>query len=102
MSSPFKKYNRPPFKKGQSSPGGNGVLYLNQFPKNFLRPYGAVDQAPTEDVVFRRVSPASCEWLKRPKVAMSEMAETLTTNICWRVKRVNYSLAMAWHHMPKK
>ena len=81
MSSPFKKLNQPPFKKGQSSPGGNGVLYRNQFPKNFLRPYGAVEQAPTEDVVFRRVSPASCEWLKRPKVAMSEMAETLSTNM---------------------
>ena len=57
------------------------TVYLNQFPKNFLRPYGAVDQAPTEDVVFRRLSPASCEWLKRPKVAMSEMAETLSTNM---------------------
>ena len=57
------------------------TVYLNQFPKNFLRPYGAVDQAPTEDVIFRRVSPASCEWLKRPKVAISEVAETLRTNM---------------------
>ena len=34
-----------------------------------------------EETVFRRVSPVSCGWLKCPKVAMWEMAETLTTNM---------------------
>ena len=56
-------------------------LFLNQFPKKILRPYGAVEQAPSEETVLKRVKPNSCEWLKRPKVAMSEMAETLTANM---------------------
>ena len=53
----------------------------NQFPQIFLRPYGAVQQAPSEETVLKRVKSNSCEWLKRPKVAMSEMAGTLTANM---------------------
>ena len=60
---------------------GKGVLYIKQFPKNFLRPYGQVEHAPDEDTVFRRISPESCEWLKRPKVALSELSDTLSTNL---------------------
>jgi hypothetical protein len=62
--------------------GGQGaVQYLNQFPKNFLRPYGRQDNPPTEQIVYRRIKPESCEWLVRPKVAISEMAETIQQNL---------------------
>ena len=68
-------------RKSQTATAGNGVVFLNQFPQIFLRPYGAIEQAPSEETVLKRVKPNSCEWLKRPKVAMSEMAETLTANM---------------------
>jgi hypothetical protein len=51
--------------------GAKGVVqYLNQFPKNFLRPYGRQDNPPTEQIVYRRIKPESCEWLVRPIVAI--------------------------------
>ena len=53
----------------------------DQFPKNFLRPYVPVEKPPSEAIVFKRIKPISCEWLKRTKVAMSEMVETLNTNM---------------------
>ena len=59
----------------------NGVIFLNEFPQNLLRPHGQAETAPMEDVVFKRIKPTSCEWLKQPKVAMSEMADTLTKNM---------------------
>ena len=57
------------------------LLFLKQFPKNFLRPYGKVEGPTTTDVVLKRIKPDSCEWLRRPNVAMSELSETLTTNM---------------------
>lgn len=63
------------------SPAKGAVQYLNQFPKNFLRPYGKQDKVPTEDTVFRRTKPESCEWLVRPKVAASELAETIEQSL---------------------
>ena len=57
------------------------VSYFNQFPSNFLKPYGKADSAPDDDTISRRTNPISCEWLFRPRVAMSEFAETITENL---------------------
>jgi hypothetical protein len=64
----------------KTSPKG-AVLYLNQFPKNFLRPYGRQEEAPNEDTVYKRIKPESCEWLLRPKVATSELADTIQKSL---------------------
>lgn len=58
-----------------------GVLYFNHFPTDFLRPYSKADPRPDENTIFRRINPKSCEWLTRPKIAMSEFASTITENL---------------------
>jgi hypothetical protein len=55
--------------------------YFNQFPSNFLTPYGKADSPQDDGTIRRRTNPISCEWSLRPKVAMSELAETVTENI---------------------
>lgn len=68
-----------PAKNNQGSP--RGVGYFQQFPKSFLRPYGEVEKSPAPETVFRRIQPFTCEWLLRPKVALSELSETLAKNV---------------------
>ena len=70
------------FKQGDKSPQTpKAVHYFQHFPSNFLRPYGLADQQPPEEKIFRRIAPLNCEWLTRPKVAASEFADTVQTNL---------------------
>jgi hypothetical protein len=62
----------------QNSP--RGVGFFQQFPRQFLRPYGEAEKAPSTDTVFKRIKPFTCEWLLRPKVALSEFADTMLKN----------------------
>ena len=63
------------------SPGSpKGVGFFNQFVRHFIRPYGEADDAPSEETVIRRIKPFNCEWLIRPKVAVSETAATILEN----------------------
>ena len=57
-----------------------GVGYFHHFPKNFLRPYGAADLAPSKETIFKRTWPTNCQWLKRPDVAVSELYSTIEKN----------------------
>ena len=59
---------------------GRGVIF-NQFPRQFLWPYGEADDIPSPETVFRRIQTFTCEWLVRPKVALSEFSETILTNL---------------------
>ena len=70
--------NFPKTKKALST--GNEITYFKQFHLNFLRPYGQVDRA-MEKAVLTRVSPESCEWFRRPKVAMLQLTETIQKNV---------------------
>ena len=54
---------------------GDGVNFLNQFPKYFLRPYGP-PEVLRKDIFERRLNPQNCEWFRRPNYAISEMAQT--------------------------
>lgn len=58
-----------------------GVLFFDHFPSNYLRPYGAADTRPDHAKVMRRLHPKSCEWLKRPQIAMSEFSQTMEENL---------------------
>lgn len=63
------------------SPGSpKGLGFFNQFVRHFIRPYGEADDAPSEETVIRRIKPFNCEWLIRPKVAVSETAATILEN----------------------
>ena len=70
-----------PKKSFSPSPSAAGVNYYKQFAFNFIRPYGKADGVPSQEQVFRRLKPFNCEWLGRPKFGISEMAETIVTNM---------------------
>ncbi|XP_065059826.1 uncharacterized protein LOC135687241 [Rhopilema esculentum] len=57
-----------------------GVLFFNHFPKNFLRPYGRAEGMPSKEKTLSRLQPEGCEWLRRPHVAVSELAATMQGN----------------------
>lgn len=48
---------------------------------SFLLNYGAAIQDPKEEAILSRVHDFNCEWLQRPNIAISEMAQTLRENI---------------------
>ena len=54
----------------------NGIGFFDHFPKNFIRPYGGTEELITEESVNKRVRFYNCEMLKRPRIAMSELAQT--------------------------
>ena len=56
-------------------------LVWNAFYKQLLRPYGKIEAALTTKQIKEKLNPKNCEWFTRPKVAMSEMAETCSENI---------------------
>ena len=57
------------------------VGYFYHFPKNFLRPYGAAEDAPTEETIFKRTSPRNCAWPQRHHYAVSELSSTVNGNL---------------------
>ena len=74
-------YSKPKSQLRKHSPGA--TQYFNHFPSNFLTPYGMATAAPDGEKIMRRIHPVSCEWLKQPKVAMSEFADTMVQNMEW-------------------
>ncbi len=54
---------------------------LLSFSQELLRPYGKVDAPPSDDTIFTRINPSSCEWLCPPAVAASEFAATVSENL---------------------
>ena len=57
------------------------VNYFQHFPKSFINSYDEALQDITDDDVLARLHPWNCEWLKRPRVACSEYAATVTANL---------------------
>ena len=68
-------------KENPSSSPKNGVGYFYHFPKKFIPPYGPTKEELDEMKIIRRVLPSNCEYLKRPKIALLELAETVTENL---------------------
>ena len=70
-----------PSKYGSGS-GEQGVAFFNHFPRFFLRPYGEIKEEYTsEEHCLKNINVRNCEYLKRPNVALSEMAETVSSNL---------------------
>lgn len=68
-------------KRYQETEYTGGIKYYNQFAKNFMTMYGRAKPMPDVEGTLIRLQPYSCEWLRRPSVALSELSETLTENV---------------------
>ena len=64
----------------KQSPRTTGVSYFNHFPRQCLRPYGEISQATPDNQMLDKATVINCEYLVRPKVALSELAETVSAN----------------------
>lgn len=64
----------------KKSPRSTGVSYFNHFPRQRLRPYGEINQPTPDNQMLDKASVINCEYLVRPKVALSELAETVSAN----------------------
>ena len=70
------------YAKGTNSKSpSNGVGFYKHFPKNVIRPYQGTQELITDEMVKRRVKFYTCEMLKRPRIAMSELAQTTSDTI---------------------
>lgn len=64
----------------KKSPRAAGVSYFNHFPRQRLRPYGEISTPTPDYQMLDKASVINCEYLVRPKVALSELAETVSAN----------------------
>lgn len=55
------------------------VTFFKHFPHHFLRPYDAQIQYNNAEFL-EKLTPRNCEWLMRPKIALSEAAQGLRQN----------------------
>ena len=60
---------------------GKAIHFFSHFPRNYLRPYGQAEEAPTDQGIFTRLHSGNYEWLVRPSVAISEFALTMNRNM---------------------
>ena len=68
--------------KYASGSGEQGVNVFNHFPRFFLRPYGEVKPEHTsKEHCLKNIDVHNCEFLKRPQVALSEIADTVSSNL---------------------
>ncbi|XP_078487882.1 uncharacterized protein LOC144745821 isoform X2 [Ciona intestinalis] len=58
------------------------INYFQQFPKDFLRPYGVatLPRTATDEDFKMKLKNFTCEWFTRPGIALSELTETTTKN----------------------
>ena len=57
-----------------------GVQWYNQYPKQMLKPYGELKDPLSEEEILDILKPINCEYFLRPKIALSEMSETVSKN----------------------
>ena len=59
-----------------------GIKYFYHFRKDFLPPYGAAqnDQSFTDDQLAARINSINCEFITRPRIGVSEFADTMLAN----------------------
>ena len=54
--------------------------YNRQFQRSFMLNYGAALQDLSDERILSRLKDFNCEWLSRPNIAISEMAQTIKDN----------------------
>ena len=68
-------------KPGYSPRTSQGINFFSHFPRQRLRPYGEIKEATPDSVMLEKASRLNCEYVIRPAVALSEMADTVTSNL---------------------
>ena len=63
-----------------SKPTTTKVTYFRHFPHNFIRPYDGQLQYSDQEYI-EKLSTVNCEWLSRPKVAMSDCSKAMLDNM---------------------
>ena len=63
-----------------NSPRSPGVGFFNHFPRQRLWPYGEIKEATPDDTMVDKANTINCEYLCRPSVALSELADTVSSN----------------------
>ena len=58
-----------------------GVNYFKHTTKHFLTPYGKTHGALTSREILDKLFHCNCEWLSRPNYDISELADTLYSNL---------------------
>ena len=73
----------------KSVPKKDGVNWWQQAVKSFVTPYGKIKEVPEPANIFKRLQPFTCEWLTRPECRLSELSETITSNVPFFQKKLN-------------
>ena len=68
-----------PYTKQTSASPATKVSYFKQFPFFFIRPYDEQEKLGDAEYL-QKLIPGNCEWLLRPKIAMSESCQALRKN----------------------
>lgn len=68
-------------KPGYSPRTVQGVQYFSHFPRQRLKPYGEIKEPTADSVMVEKASCLNCEYGICPSVALSEMADTVTSNL---------------------
>ncbi|PFX19004.1 hypothetical protein AWC38_SpisGene16592 [Stylophora pistillata] len=64
-------------KKNAASPTSyKGINYFNHFPRQRLLPYGPIKEPTPDSSMLDKAKSIKCEYIKRPKVGLSELADT--------------------------
>ena len=68
-------------KSGYSPRSTQGVNFFSHFPRQRLRPYGEIKEATPDNIMVEKASKLNCKYIVRPAVALSEMADTVSSNV---------------------
>ena len=68
-------------KPGYSPRTVQGVNYFSHFPRQRLRPCGKIKEPTSDSLMVEKASRLNCEYVIHPKFALSEMADTVTSNL---------------------
>ena len=55
--------------------------FFSHFPRQRLRPYGEIKEATPDSIMVEKASKLNCEYIVRLAVALSEMADTVSSNV---------------------
>ena len=68
-------------KLGYSPRSSQGVNFFSHFPRQRLRLYREIKEPTSDNIMLEKASRLNCEYLVRPAVTLSEMADTVSSNV---------------------
>lgn len=77
-----------------------GVPYFKHYVGNFIKPYGEAFCSSPDVYYIDHVWPSTCEWINRPDVQISEVAQSFNDNVEAFKKRLSYLAEASDAYMP--